>query len=251
MCHKQCASNVLKIKHIIGFSLLFVYVIVMMSFTNIAYNALPCKNVDIVIKDSITTRFVQKNDVYQLIKDSAAYIFSNTSKDVNLNKIERQIDNHPSIKSCDCYFLVNGNMRIDITQRHPIARVMTHQYNFYIDELGNEMPTSSFYTAHVPVITGYVKKELIGTDLFLIASTIQNNPFLEALIEQIDVTSKGEYVLIPRAGRQTIELGDAENLEVKFKSLKALYLQVFNNNAWNKYQTISLKYEGQVVCTEK
>jgi cell division protein FtsQ len=113
------------------------------------------------------------------------------------------------------------------------------------------MPPSSFYTAHVPIITGHVKKALVSTDLFNIANIIHHDKFLEAQIEQIYVTSNGEYALIPRAGRQTIELGNAENLDLKFKSLKALYLQIFNKNAWNKYKTISLKYDGQVVCTKK
>lgn len=241
----------LRTKHIIGFTLLILYVIVMMSFTNIAYNEMPYKNVSIVIQDSTTTRFVQKNDIFQLLKDSADYIFSNTPSSINLDKIEHLINNHSSIKECNCYFLSNGEMCVNISQRHPIARVMTNKYNLYIDEEGNIMPLSKFYTAHVPIITGYVNKKLITTELYTIAHTIQNDNFFEALIEQIDVTSKGEYILIPRAGRQTIELGNAENLEIKFKSLKALYLQIFNNNAWNKYKTISLKYDGQVVCTKK
>ncbi len=241
----------LRLKHIIGFALLVIYLIVMMSFTNVAYNKVKCSDVNIIIKDSLTTRFVQDCDIAQLIKDSASYIFSSTPNIIDLNRIETIIGNHSSIKECNCYFLANGKMCVSITQRHPIARVMTDNYNFYIDGNGNEMPLSSFYTAHVPIISGYVKKDLVKTDLYTIASSIQKDEFMEALIEQIVVDKKGEYVLIPRAGRQTIELGNAQNLEVKFESLKALYLQVFNNNAWNKYKTISLKYDGQVVCTHK
>ena len=241
----------LRIKNIIGFSLLGIYVIVMMSFVNVAYNEKHCSGIDIVIQDSITTRFVQKNDVSQILKDKEYNILTKVPSQIDLHLIEKDIKEHSSIKDCDCFLLSNGTLRIDISQRHPIARVITNKYNFYIDESGSEMPPSTFYTAHVPIITGYVKKDLVGTDLFKIANIIHQDIFLEAQIEQINVTSNGEYVLIPRAGRQTIELGNAENLGVKFKSLKALYLQIFNKNAWNKYKTISLKYDGQVVCTKK
>lgn len=241
----------LRIKNIIGFSLLGTYIVVMMSFVNVAYNNKYCSAIDIVIQDSSTTRFVQKNDVYQILEEGKYDILTKVPAEIDLHIIENHIKNHSSIKDCDCFFLSNGKMRIDISQRHPIARVITDAYDFYIDEVGGEMPPSSFYTAHVLIITGNVKKELVSTDLFKIANCIHHDAFLEAQIEQINVTAKGEYVLVPRAGRQTIELGDAENLELKFKSLKALYLQIFNKDAWNKYQTISLKYDGQVVCTKK
>lgn len=241
----------LRIKNIIGFSLLGVYIIVMMGFVNVAYNEKYCSAIDIVIQDSIATRFVQEIDIHQILKDDGYNILSRVPSEIDLHTLENKIKDHSSIKDCNCFFLSNGAMRIDVSQRHPIARVITEKYDFYIDEEGGEMPPSSFYTAHVPIITGHVKREMVNTDLFKIANLIHHDKFLEAQMEQINVTSKGEYVLIPRAGRQTIELGDAENLEVKFKSLKALYLQIFNKNAWNKYKTISLKYDGQVVCTKK
>ena len=241
----------LRLKNIIGFSLLAIYIVVMMGFVNVAYNEKYCRAIDIVIQDSTSTHFVQKNDIYQILKDGNYDILTKVPKEIDLHIIEGKVKAHSSIKDCNCFFLSNSTLRIDISQRHPIARVITTQHNFYIDEVGGEMPPSSFYTAHVPIITGYVKKEIVSTDLFKIANIIHHDPFLEAQIEQINVTKKGEYVLIPRAGRQTIELGDANNLTVKFKSLKALYLQIFNKNAWNKYKTISLKYDGQIVCTKK
>lgn len=241
----------LRIKNIIGFSLLGIYIVVMMSFVNVAYNEKYINAIEIVIQDSISTRFVQKDDVTRILKAGQYDILTKIPAEIDLHTIENQIKNHSSIKDCDCFFLSNGSMRIDITQRHPIARVITNNFNFYIDEVGGEMPLSTFYTAHVPIITGHVKRELINTDLYKIANVIHHDEFLEALVVQINVNADGEYVLIPRAGQQTIELGDAKNLEMKFTNLKALYLQIFNKNAWNKYKTISLKYDGQVVCTKK
>lgn len=241
----------LRIKNLIGFSLLGIYIVVMMSFVNVAYDEEYCRAIDIVIQDSITTRFVQKADIYRILDGEQYNILTKVPDELDLHEIENHIKSHSSIENCDCFFLANGTMRIDITQRQPIARVITNKYDFYIDDVGGQMPPSNYYTAHVPIITGHVSEDIISTDLFKIANTIHQDDFLEAQIEQINVTSKGEYILVPRAGRQIIELGDAENLELKFKSLKALYLQIFNKNAWNKYKTISLKYDGQVVCTKK
>lgn len=241
----------LRLKKIIGFSILGIYIVVMMSFVNVAYNETYCRAIEIVIQDSLATRFVQKDDITRILKAENYNILTKVPTEIDLHTIENKIKNHSSIKDCECFYLSNSSMRIDVTQRHPIARVITNNYKFYIDEVGGEMPLSDYYTAHVPIITGHVSHEIIATDLFKIADIIHNDKFLEAQIEQINVTVDGEYVLIPRAGQQTIELGNADNLELKFRNLKALYLQIFNKNAWNKYKTISLKYDGQVVCTKK
>lgn len=241
----------LKVKKTIGFSLLGAYIVVMMSFVNVAYNDKNCQGIEVVVQDSISTRFVQPNDVLHIIKQGEYNVLNKVPNDIDLHVIENDINNHPSIKHCDCYFTARGKLKINITQRRPIARVMNGKYDFYIDDAGGEMPPSNFYTAHVPIISGHVTKDIVSTDLFKIATVITQDKFWEAQIEQINVEANGEYSLIPRAGRQIIELGDANNLDVKFKSLKALYLQIFNNNSWNKYKTISLKYDGQVVCTKK
>lgn len=240
-----------RLKKIIGFSILWAYIIAMTSFVNVAYNKSYCGAVDIVVQDSLETRFVQRSDVAHILKEKGFDVLAQLPSDIKLYEIEEAIQSHASIKTCNCYFLANNTLKIEVSQRHPIARIFTDRDDYYIDEQGAKMPPSPFYTAHVPIITGYVDTALVSTDLFRIASAISSDPFWEAQIEQIDVEANGEYVLIPRAGRQRIELGSADNLELKFKSLKALYLQVFNNNAWNKYKTISLKYDGQVVCTKK
>ena len=240
-----------RIKKIIGFSILGAYIVAMTSFVNVTYNARHCSDIDIIIKDSLNTHFVQDTDIEKIIAYKKYDLDKKRPDEINLHEIESSIEKHPSIKDCDCYFLANSTMCIVVTQRRPIARIMTNKQNFYIDDRGEQMPISNFYTAHVPIITGNVKTEIIKTDLFNIIEQINSDSFWNAQIVQIEVEANGEYTLIPRAGRQRIELGTAENLDIKFQSLKALYLQVFNNNSWNKYKTISLKYDGQVVCTKK
>ena len=240
-----------RIKKIIGFSILGTYIVAMTSFVNVTYNQRHCSGIDIIIKDSLRTHFVQNTDIEKVIADGKYDLDKKRPNEISLHEIENSIEKHPSIKDCDCYFLANSAMCIVVTQRRPIARIMTHKQNFYIDDRGEQMPISNFYTAHVPIITGNVKTEIIKTDLFKIIEQINSDSFWNAQIVQIVVEPNSEYTLIPRAGRQRIELGSAENLDIKFQSLKALYLQVFNNNSWNKYKTISLKYDGQVVCTKK
>lgn len=238
------------LKYIIGYSIIGTYIVTMMGFVNVAYNKKHCSAIDIVINDSISTRFVQKKDVQNILRENKYQLLSQLPSQINLNTLEKCVSEHPSIKNCECYFTSNGAVRIDVSQRHPIARVLTAKHNFYIDEDGKQMPLSPFYTAHVPIINGAYNLEHLE-DLYHIASSLQKDEFWKAQIEQIVVLENDEYALIPRAGRHTIELGSAERIEEKLRNLMALYLQVFNDNSWNKYKSICLKYNGQIVCTKK
>ena len=57
--------------------------------------------------------------------------------------------------------------------------------------------------------------------------------------------------LIPRVGKQTILLGSVEDYETKFDNLMRVYKDVFSKTGWTMYDTVSLKFKDQVVCTRR
>ena len=78
-----------------------------------------------------------------------------------------------------------------------------------------------------------------------------NNPFWDAQIEQIYVTENNEIELIPRIGDNLILLGKIDNFEQKLENLQCLYEQALSKVGWNKYDTINLKYNNQVICSKR
>jgi len=88
-------------------------------------------------------------------------------------------------------------------------------------------------------------------DLFKLSSFITQDQFLKAQIEQIYVTKTGEFELIPKVGRHLIIFGGIEDMENKFDKLLVFYHQGMNKTGWDKYKTINLKFENQVVCSKK
>jgi cell division protein FtsQ len=49
-------------------------------------------------------------------------------------------------------------------------------------------------------------------------------------------------------GGQVIEFGSTENMEEKFRNLRAFYDQVMTPHNWNKYNRIILKFNNQVIA---
>ena len=99
--------------------------------------------------------------------------------------------------------------------------------------------------------SGEIKGKETKENLVKIAHFLKNDRFWRNQIEQIHVTAKQEFVMVPRVGNHLIEIGKADNLERKFGKLKEFYIEGLNKVGWNKYATISLKYENQIVCKKK
>jgi cell division protein FtsQ len=80
------------------------------------------------------------------------------------------------------------------------------------------------------------------------ASYVDKDPFLKAFIEQIFVRADNDLVLIPKVGSAKIIFGDTENMEGKFEKLLVFCKEGLNRIGWNKYRSIDLRFEGQIIC---
>jgi cell division protein FtsQ len=80
---------------------------------------------------------------------------------------------------------------------------------------------------------------------------VENDDFWRAQIEQIHVENNGDVLLTPLFGEHIIEFGELEDYQRKLQKMKAFYKQVLAQNNWNKYKTISLKYNNQVIAKKR
>ncbi len=92
------------------------------------------------------------------------------------------------------------------------------------------------------------KKKNTLKDLFTLTQTLQSDVFFASFIQQIHVNNAGEYTLVPLVGDQNIVLGSARKIEDKLNRLKIFYKEGMPYVGWREYESISLKFNGQVVC---
>lgn len=174
---------------------------------------------------------------------------------------ERILEKDPFISDADVYVDARSRLHIDIKQREPFLRIIdANGRNYYLDKDGKYMPTSINFTARVPVATGYIpsytpeyrtKKNGTLKHLFSFVEKIHKDEFMSTLTEQIFVTKKREFIIIPKIGKQKLLMGKNRDVEEKFERLKVFYTEGMPYEGWQKYSTINLKYEGQVVCKKK
>ncbi len=202
---------------------------------------------------------IDSADVLKIIERSFGMpLNEQASGIIDEDRVERILEEDPFVKNAEVTITANSNVKIKIEQREPVLRVFDNLgAQYYLDENGHRMPLSPHFSARTLVATGDVqphspdfleKKNHEMKDLFALANYIIADNFWKAMIEQIYVNKRGEYVLIPKIGDQAIIFGNYLDVEDKFFRLKTFYENGLSREGWKKFHTIDLRFEGQVVC---
>ncbi len=225
-------------------------------------NNTPLKDYKISVDHKGGLFFINDEDVQQLIRDNNYEASINHPIEaLDYRRLQKIIENNPYTKHADVYVNTLGEVQVNVIQRNPILRVINSSgVSFYLDNLGNKLPVSNRFTARVPVATGNISDSGLNEDftdssttkkLFHLASYINNDSLLDALVEQIYVNEKKEFVLVPKVGNHVIEIGDDSNLQKKFNKLFAFYREGLNKTGWQSYSVVNLTFHNQVLATRR
>jgi cell division protein FtsQ len=251
---------------------LFCGLLFSMGFVNQTQNALKFKSLEVRVNQDDDLYFLDNNDVVQLLYNRGDSIVGRTKAKINVPAIERIINSHEDVANAEVSATIDGKLKIRVTQRKPIIRIMNMLgESYYIDDEGKLMMLSDKYTANVLLANGTIYESFARnytrpvTDtikgksitpmlckLFVMAKYIHRSKFWNAQIQQIYVNQNKELELVPMVGDQKIIFGDTTDMAEKFEKLHTFYLQGLNTTgSWNKYSVINLKYKNQIVCTKK
>lgn len=170
--------------------------------------------------------------------------------DVRIKELESKVLAHPMVAEAEVYMSVNGVLGAQVTQRTPVGRCLNKEGVKYIDELGEFMPLSSNSSARVPLVYG-VQDSLSRTEVMPLLLAIREDEFMKQSVVAITRNKTDDFQLEVRQNKLKIVLGDAENLEYKFRKMKGFIKYTKDNNTIEDYKTIDLKYNNQVVATKR
>ncbi|MDR0835029.1 MAG: cell division protein FtsQ/DivIB [Tannerella sp.] len=241
-----------KVIFIIIATLLVAYIAVTMFYFSRQKKAdTVCKEVEIVITDSLRKHFLKEADIVTYLKNRKIYPLNMEIKKINTDSIEKVLIKNEIIEKVKVVQTISGKIKIVISQKMPILRVFTGNGNYYVDTSGKTMPANLEQAIYVPVASGNIEKSFAVSQLYKFALFLQGDDFWNDQIEQIYVKSEDEVEIVPRVGDQTIILGSLENFEKKLHKLRLFYEHVVPKMGWEKYSVINLKYKNQIVCTKK
>lgn len=187
---------------------------------------------------------------------------------LKIAEIEAFVANLNEVETVEVYTELGNKWSLKIKTRCPIVRILpSNSSGFYMDDKGAFMSVSK-YPAEVLVATGLDDlkisdlsyAELINNDslitikntddLYRISKYVCNDSFFNAQLTQVHFDKEDGFILIPRIGNHKIIFGMApsdENVEEKFEKLKLFYEEIIPYEGWDKYTTIDLRFDKQIV----
>ena len=204
----------------------------------------------------VVIEFVEGNNVFltqemvnKLLIQNNRELTKQQKSVIDLQSLEHDVLSDPYIESATVFFTIDGVLKTIVKQRTPIARINTVNSSYYIDKHGFKVPLSDNYSARVMLVTGKINEENLEEFTRFVNIILADN-FLKKEITGIHKTQKNEFILSVRSGQYKIEFGLLEEINVKFKKLKAFYNKAFVDKTIEQYKTINLKYHNQVVCAK-
>jgi cell division protein FtsQ len=213
--------------------------------------------------------FLTESELLDRLIFNKLYSIGDRVEKINIKKIESFIEEMEEVKSVKVFKNIGSTWNINVQLRKPIARIFNlSQNSYYLDDEGFTINRTDLHTARVLVISGNILenlknqsvKEIINNDslksirkiddIYRISNYVCNDSFFKALIGQVYLEKNGDFILIPIVGKQTILFGSAfsdEEVNDKFNRLKIFYKQGMPYEGWDKYNTIIVKYDGQIV----
>ncbi|HTS46227.1 MAG TPA: FtsQ-type POTRA domain-containing protein [Puia sp.] len=224
-------------------------------------NSKTCKSYKIEINGSGAQLYVDQRQVLDVLTaNGTEKIAGKTLASFDLRKMEEKLKKNSWIKDAQLFFGSNEVLRVNITERQPIARIFSTNGNtFYIDSSGVELPLPAKSSLRLPVFTNFPceKIKLHGSDSALCDQVrklgwyILNDPFWMADIEQVNIKPDRTFEMVPIIGNHVIEFGDGADYENKFHRLFVFYKQVSAKTGFDKYSRINVAYAGQVIGTKR
>ena len=173
---------------------------------------------------------------------------------INTQEIRHRLLQLDKIEDATVVRYTDGTIRIHVKPIEPVLRVFDRSESYYVNRAGKRVTASARYHKNVPVIQGhfdpadsaFTPLSLLPLLNYIAADTVWN-----AYIGMIKVNSPTNVLLIPNIRQNVINIGATVDLDNKFDRLLTFYRKVLPRQGWEKYDTLSLKWNGQLVATKR
>ncbi len=230
-------------------------ILVIMGFTEVRKSQRVCEKTPVFILNKKDGLFLEEKDIINILTEDAGVV-GEKIENIPLKKLELRIKKNKFVQSVQVEKGIKGSLITKIKQCRPIARIITTDSSYYIGSKGEILPFVTKHTARVTVISGegitsLFKKEIKNkqdSSFVHFLQYFEQDAFLKKQIASVNYSKTGDIIIYPQITKQFIEFGDLNNVEDKFSRLKIFYKKILPYRGWNSYESVSVKFKGQIIC---
>lgn len=218
-----------------------------------------CQKVSIKIANEHNNYFIEDRDVVALMtQNGKENLINNIHEFIDLKKLESRVSSHGFVERVVVSKDLKGNVYVKVRQYQPLVRLaLPNGQGRYVSSGGKILPLSERFTARVLVFDGNFnsilaqkdwKKDSLRTPYLEFVKKVQKDEFLSTLFASASLNWRGHITIYPQIGKQVIEFGKPENIDMKLAAVNAFYKKIIPAKGWNKYHRVNLEFENQMIC---
>lgn len=210
-----------------------------------------CNGIEVAITRAGSADTITRNGVLYELSRYPRKIIGCPVKDINTLEVKNYLGRFSNFEEVNCVLRTDGILCVTVTPMIPALRVFDGGKSYYINKDGKRIEAKANFFVDVPIVSGNFMDRFRPHDLLSVVKFITSDPILNKLVGMIEADDADNIILIPRIHGHVINLGDTTRLPEKRRALLAMYRKVMPYKGWEAYDTISLKFEGQVVATRR
>ncbi|MDE6247796.1 MAG: hypothetical protein K2M41_08170 [Muribaculaceae bacterium] len=172
---------------------------------------------------------------------------ANTINTLDIRQYLMRLNNFEDV---ECYLATDGKLHIRISPMIPEIRVFDGADSYYVNKDGKRIKSNAEFFTQVPIVTGNFRNTSPQVALPIVRF-VENDKELRELIGMYYVQDADNIILIPRITGHVINFGDTTRLKEKRRMLMTAYKNIIPYKGWEEYDTISVRFKGQIVATRR
>ena len=210
-----------------------------------------CQGIEVIVEGNPAMDTIVKRGITEELKNYPGKIVGQRLDAVDTGSIERFLGRLSNFETVECMMSSGGILRIKAVPLVPVMRVFFADNSYYINKDGKHIKSNIDFFSDVPVVSGRFKRGFQPVDVLPLVRFIDSHPDLKNLVGMIEARDPANLILVPRITGHVVNFGDTTRLEEKARNLSLFYREVMPYKGWEEYDTVSVKFRGQVVATRR
>ena len=208
-----------------------------------------CTAIDVVVENTEQTSFVTPQGITSDLQKMNFRIVGLPMWQINSDSIERALSKSSFLESAQCIKGQNGVFQIRVKQLIPVLRVFDGDDSYYVNREGKKIPASTNFFTDVPIVEGHFSKGFGAEKLLPMVDYVAADSTLASIVTMYKYRDPQNIYIVPCFNGYIVNMGSVDNYQTKFKKLLLFYRKVMPEKGWNTYDTISVKWDHQIVAT--
>ncbi len=231
--------------------LLLSYVILTAAWSQDEASRHVCRKINVYVDAAPPLDSIVRNGVIEELKHYPGKIMGVPINQIDTRGINRYLGALNTFETVNSMVSASGELRIDVMPMIPVMRVFVGDKSFYINKDGKHIASNAEFFNDVPVVSGRFTRKFQPSHVLPLVRFIRNDETMHELTSMIEARDSHNLLIIPKIAGHVINFGDTTRLEAKRNALRLFYRKVLPYKGWDEYDTISVKYRGQIVATRR